>query len=97
MGFGQALDHPTIVVFVGCYAVMSTVTLAAYAADKRAARVGGRRVRERTLHMLELLGGWPGALAAQQIFRHKRRKWSFFLLTWLIAAAHVGAIAMLLR
>jgi uncharacterized membrane protein YsdA (DUF1294 family) len=82
---------------VGAYAVMSVLTLAAYAADKSAARRGRRRVRERTLHTLELLGGWPGALVAQQLFRHKRRKWRFFLVTWLIATAHVAGIVMLLK
>ena len=71
------------------YVVMSGVILIAYAADKRAARMGRIRTRERTLHLLELLGGWPGALIGQQLFRHKRRKASFFLVTWLTAAAHV--------
>ena len=73
------------------YGVMSLITVAAYGADKTLARRGARRIRERTLHLLELTGGWPGALVAQQLFRHKRRKPSFFLVTWLIVAAHVGA------
>jgi uncharacterized membrane protein YsdA (DUF1294 family) len=40
------------------------------------------------LHFFELLGGWPGALLAQQCFRHKTRKVSFQLLFWMIVAAH---------
>ena len=80
---------------VAWYAFMSVITLAVYALDKSAARRDTRRIRERTLHTLELLGGWPGALAAQQLFRHKRRKWSFFLVTWLIAAVHVVVIVTL--
>ena len=76
------------------YAVMSLVTALTYAADKLLARRGsGRRVSERTLHLLELLGGWPGALVAQQFFKHKRRKPSFFFVTWLIAVAHVAVWA----
>ena len=86
-----------IIWLAGMYVVMSLVTLGVYAADKSAARRGRRRARERTLHTLELLGGWPGALVAQQLLRHKRRKWSFFLVTWLIAAVHVAGIVMLLK
>jgi len=47
--------------------------------DKRRAVHGGRRVAERTLHILELLGGWPGALFGQVLFRHKRRKLTYML------------------
>ena len=69
------------------YSLMSVVTAAVYLLDKRLAIRGARRIPERTLHGLELLGGWPGALVAQQVFRHKNRKPSFFLVTWLIAAS----------
>ena len=47
---------------VGGYALVSIVTFVVYGFDKRRAVHGGRRVPERTLHGLELLGGWPGAL-----------------------------------
>jgi uncharacterized membrane protein YsdA (DUF1294 family) len=97
VGLGQLLQHPATLWVVGCYALVSAVTIGAYGADKSAARRGRRRVRERTLHVLELLGGWPGALVAQQLFRHKRRKWRFFLVTWLIAVVHVGGIVLLLK
>jgi uncharacterized membrane protein YsdA (DUF1294 family) len=40
------------------------------------------------LHLVELLGGWPGALVAQQCFRHKTRKLSYQMVVWLIVAAH---------
>jgi len=79
---------PALIVWT--YVAMSGMTLIAYAADKRAARFNRIRTRERTLHLLEILGGWPGALIGQQLFRHKRRKPSFFLVTWLVAIAHVA-------
>ena len=48
----------------------------------------GWRTPEARLHLVELLGGWPGALIAQQAFRHKTRKWSFQLVFWLIVVVH---------
>jgi uncharacterized membrane protein YsdA (DUF1294 family) len=73
------------------YVLMSMVTLCVYACDKRASSRGRRRVPENTLHALALLGGWPGAIAAQQLLRHKRRKWNFAAITWLVVAIHVTA------
>jgi uncharacterized membrane protein YsdA (DUF1294 family) len=71
--------------------VLSLVTLAAYGFDKRRAKRGGRRIPERTLHLLELAGGWPGALAGQRLFRHKSRKLSFRVVLWGIVALHLAA------
>ncbi len=76
---------------LAAYSLMSVVTAAFYFVDKRLAIRGSRRIPESTLHVLELLGGWPGALVAQQLFRHKNRKPTFFLVTWLIAALHIAA------
>ena len=48
------------------------------------------KFEKRPLHLLALFGGWPGALIAIPLFRHKRRKASFVLI-WLIALMHVAA------
>ena len=53
-------------------------TAAAYAWDKAAARRGGRRVRERTLLLLNVAGGVVGAWVVFLGMRHKtlhRRFW----------------------
>lgn len=70
------------------YPSLSFVTYIFYLADKRAAQKGNRRISEAMLHGLELLGGWPGALIAQPVLRHKTRKWSFRLVTWFIVLLH---------
>ena len=57
-------------VLVGAASILSFVE---YWRDKRAAIAGRRRVRESTLHLLDLVGGWPGGLLAQRLFRHKSR------------------------
>lgn len=65
------------------YGIMSLATLIIYGVDKRRARHEGNRISERTLHVLSLLGGWPGAIAGQKLFRHKTYKKSFRLAFWL--------------
>ena len=72
------------------YVVASLVTFAAYGVDKRRARRGGRRVPERTLHLFELAGGWPGALIAAATFRHKTAKRSYRLVRGAVVLLHVG-------
>ena len=59
------------------YLAASSAAFAAYAWDKHAARNDKKRVAERTLHLLALIGGWPGALLAQRTLRHKTRKQPF--------------------
>ncbi|MBC3920092.1 DUF1294 domain-containing protein [Undibacterium sp. CY18W] len=59
------------------YAIMSLVTLCMYAIDKSAAGKRGPRISERSLLLCGLAGGWPGAIVAQSIFRHKTQKTSF--------------------
>ncbi len=66
----------------GLYAVASAVTFFAYAADKSAAASGAWRTRESTLLLLGLAGGWPGAIVAQQVLRHKSSKRSFRAAFW---------------
>lgn len=64
------------------YLVMSVVTYFVYRADKRAAAVGGWRTTEFTLIFLGFLCGWPGAILAQQLLRHKTTKQSFRAVFW---------------
>jgi uncharacterized membrane protein YsdA (DUF1294 family) len=78
---------------VVCYLLaMNLWAFAAFWADKRAARLGEWRTPERTLLMLALIGGTSGAIAAQQLLRHKTRKEPFRSILWSIA----GAQALLL-
>lgn len=64
------------------YAGASVVCALVYAIDKSAAVAGRWRVSESTLHTLSLVGGWPGALVAQQVLRHKSNKAAFRSAFW---------------
>ncbi|MDI2589969.1 DUF1294 domain-containing protein [Pseudomonas sp. 681] len=73
---------------LAAYGIVSVLAFFLYWSDKRKARADAWRTPENVLHALELAGGWPGALIAQQVFRHKTRKVSFQLVFWLIVAVH---------
>ncbi|EPJ97315.1 MULTISPECIES: DUF1294 domain-containing protein [Pseudomonas] len=70
------------------YGVVSAVAFLLYWSDKRKARADTWRTPENVLHAVELAGGWPGALLAQQLFRHKTRKVSFQVVFWFIVLLH---------
>lgn len=77
--------------------LLSLLTYAVYAHDKAAARRRRRRVPERVLHLLALLGGWPGAWLAQRLLRHKSRKLRFQLVFWLTVLLNLAVIVLLAR
>ncbi len=74
------------------YLVASVVAFVAYAFDKSAASNNRWRIPESTLHLFALVGGWPGALAAQRLLRHKSTKTSFQTVFWLTAFLNCGAL-----
>jgi uncharacterized membrane protein YsdA (DUF1294 family)/cold shock CspA family protein len=89
----------------GAYGALSVVSYFAYLRDKVAAERDRRRTPENTLHLIDLLGGWPGALIAQQQFRHKTIKqpfqgifWATVVLNvagawWLVTSGELAALA----
>ncbi|VDZ64942.1 Protein of uncharacterised function (DUF1294) [Serratia odorifera] len=75
--------------------LVNLLTLVIYGVDKLAAINAWRRVPELTLLLYGVVGGWPGALCGQQLFRHKTSKQPFK--TWFIFSVvlNVAAIAAL--
>lgn len=65
---------------------INAAAFAAFAVDKQRAIDDQRRIPERTLLKIALIGGALGAVAAQQMLRHKTRKEPFRTQLWLIAA-----------
>ena len=79
------------------YSALSLIAYIAYGMDKSAAQRKRWRTQERTLHLFALLGGWPGALVAQQHLRHKSKKAQFRLVFWFTVLLNLGALAWLLQ
>lgn len=77
------------------YVAVSLATFLAYDLDKSAAMQHRRRTRERTLHLLSLLGGWPGAMVAQMWLRHKSSKSSFIAKFWLTVVLNIVLFVLL--
>nr|WP_010130423.1 DUF1294 domain-containing protein [Microbulbifer agarilyticus] len=75
--------------------MVSLVAFYMYGKDKKAAKEGAWRVPENTLHMLALIGGWPGAMIAQERFRHKTKKGSFLLVFWVTVTANLVGVSWL--
>ena len=73
---------------LAAYGIVSVLAFLLYWSDKRKARAEQWRTPENVLHALEFAGGWPGALLAQQVFRHKTRKVSFQVVFWFIVLLH---------
>ncbi|MEW5789631.1 MAG: cold shock and DUF1294 domain-containing protein [Pseudomonadota bacterium] len=78
------------------YVVASLVAFLAYAFDKSAAVKNQWRTQESTLHLIGLIGGWPGAVAAQRLLRHKSAKTSFQATFWTTVVLNCGAVVWLL-
>jgi uncharacterized membrane protein YsdA (DUF1294 family) len=89
--FWPAAGWVTLVYLAG-----SVVAFVMYAVDKAAAqRRGRRRIPERTLLMLAVVGGWPGSIVAQQTLRHKTQKRSFRRAFWAAVALNLLVLAAL--
>ena len=94
-GIPDRTDEPLLLV-LGIYLLMSIITFFTYAADKRAAQKSRWRIPELHLHLLSLFGGWPGAMCARHLFRHKTIKRPFRLVFWLTVILNGAALIWLL-
>lgn len=73
---------------VGYFILISLITYFAYASDKRRAERSDWRISEAKLHLLEMMGGWPGAWLAQRYLRHKCSKRSYQITFLIIIFAY---------
>ena len=78
-------------IVLAVYIGLSLLAFLVYANDKSAAIHGDWRTPEKTLHLLSVAGGWPGALLAQQLLRHKCSKPKFVGVFWITVVVNVAA------
>jgi uncharacterized membrane protein YsdA (DUF1294 family) len=71
---------------------VNLLTLLIYGVDKLAACKSWRRIPEATLLLFGVVGGWPGAIAGQQLFRHKTQKQPFRTYFYLSVGVNVVAL-----
>lgn len=77
------------------YGVASFGSFIGYWIDKNAAIAKKWRISETILLLLGLVGGWPGAIMAQEFFRHKTRKDTFRYLFWMTVAINMAAFVQI--
>lgn len=83
-------------IFIGYFAVLSLAAFLAMGLDKARARGGRRRIPEKTLFFLALLGGSPGGILGIYAFRHKTLHRRFTLGFPLILALQLALFIFLL-
>lgn len=72
-------------------AIMSLCAFIAYGIDKVKAKRGSRRISERSLLLLALVGGAAGAMLGMLLFRHKTRHMKFVICVPLLLVLQVTA------
>ena len=63
-----------------------------FAYDKRAAIKNHHRTPERTLHILELMGGVFANFLLMYVIHHKKRKFRYYGVTWMVMMGWVAVI-----
>ncbi len=85
-----------VILMAAVFAVANAGSALAIWRDKRSAIRGRGRIREETLLVWALVGGWPGGIWAMRTFRHKTSKRSFigkYVLATTLNLAAAAAIA----
>jgi uncharacterized membrane protein YsdA (DUF1294 family)/cold shock CspA family protein len=90
---GLAVFTRLPIIVLPVYVVVSLLAFLLYAFDKSAAMNGRWRTPESTLLLIGLVGGWPGALVAQSLFRHKSSKAPFQASFWFSVLVNCAALA----
>lgn len=90
--FELIFSHPTgIVLYLG---VINLIAAAVTVYDKKQARTHGRRIPEKDLFTLAILGGSPAMLVTMHIIRHKTQHKRFMLGLPLILLAQLSIASL---
>lgn len=89
-------DNPYLIV-IAYVLILSVITFVFYVSDKRRAKAGSRRISEKTLLLLSILGGAAGGYIAMLSVRHKTKAehWYFTAVNIIGIIAWIAAIILL--
>lgn len=87
-----------IIAYAAYLVLLSLITFIAYGVDKKKAKSGKWRTKEKILLLLSFLGGAFGGYPAMLIFRHKTKgeHWYFTAVNWLGLAVHITLMILLI-
>ncbi|MBO7226851.1 MAG: DUF1294 domain-containing protein [Bacteroidales bacterium] len=71
------------------FLIINVVAAVVFAGDKYCSKHNAKRVPESILHLLEISGGVFCILFLMYTIRHKNRKWSYYVFTWIAALAWI--------
>ncbi len=71
--------------------VINVIGVLTFSLDKSQAKNNKRRVPEKILHLLELLGGVFGIIVTMYLIHHKSSKWQYYIFTFIILLAWILA------
>ena len=89
------LNMTTLVAVVGYYFLINIIMYIIMSVDKRNAIKNRRRVPEKNLYLLAILGGGTGGLFAMVLKHHKNRHLDFILVYTITAILHCIVILFL--
>jgi uncharacterized membrane protein YsdA (DUF1294 family) len=76
-------------VFFFYYLGLSVLSAMMHIYDKHQAVRGAWRIKEKTLHSFEILGGWPGAILVTRAINHKVAKPRYIWTLYSFAVLHL--------
>ncbi len=87
-----------IIAYAAYLILLSIITFIAYGVDKKKAKEGKWRTKEKTLLLLSFFGGAFGGYPAMLIFRHKTKAehWYFTFVNWLGLLIHIALMILLI-
>ena len=87
-----------ILAYAGWLVLLSIIAFIAYGVDKRKAKKGKWRTKEKTLLLLSFLGGAFGGFPAMLVFHHKTKgeHWYFTVVNILGLMIHITLLILLI-
>lgn len=92
----ELLKENLYIILIAYLLIMSIITYCFYVSDKKRAIRQDRRIPEKTLLILSLVGGAIGGYLAMLTVRHKTKHWYFTAVNLLGIAIHIAALVLMI-